>query len=101
MLGTAIVIGLASLKLIPAKKLSAANKRMRNRFSGKLLAVLYVVFWILLFVGAMFICIAVNLNKVAMYIILGVILGLFVGFIPIVDKRNAEEDGEDDEKDKK
>jgi len=92
MWGSALVVGLASLKLIPAKKLTAANKRMRSRFSGKVIAILYIVFWILLFAGAYFICTGVNLNPIAKNVILGVIIGLFVGFIPAVDKRNCGEE---------
>ena len=102
--GSAVVVGLLSLKLIPAKKLKAANNRMRRRFSGKAIALMYIIFWILIFVGALLICTAVNLNGIAKNIILGVILGAFIGLIPIVDKRNSgeeEDEASEEDSDKK
>ena len=93
--GTAILVGLASLKLIPAKKLSAANRRMRERFPGMALAIMYIVICILFFVGAYFLCMALDVNVIVRNVILGVLLGLFIGFVPIVDKRNSEEDDND------
>ena len=96
--GTAIVVGLISLKLIPAKKLSSANRRMRARFPGMALAIMYIVICALFFVGTYFICLYFNANEIVRNVILGVLLGLFIGFVPIVDKRNS---GEDDEGGKK
>ncbi len=93
--GTAILVGLASLKLIPAKKLSAANRRMRTRFSGMAIAIMYIVICILFFVGAYFLCVSLDVNAIARNIILGVLLGLFIGFIPIVDRKNSGEDDDD------
>ena len=101
--GTAIIVGLISLKLIPAKKLSAANRRMRARFPGLALAIMYIIICALLFVGAYFLCMSFEVNAIVRNVILGVLLGLFIGFVPIVDKRNAEEDDEtkEDNKDEK
>ena len=93
--GTAIIVGLASLKLIPAKKLSAANRRMRERFSGMAVAIMYIIICALFFVGAYFLCVSLEVNAIARNIILGVLLGLFIGFIPIVDKKNSGEDDND------
>ena len=97
--GTAIVIGLLSLWLIPAKKLAGANRRMRARFSGTALAIMYIVIGILFFIGAMGLCIVFNAAPIVRNVILGAVIGLFIGFIPIVDKRNAEET--DDKKEEK
>ena len=88
---TAIVVGLASMWLIPAKKLSKLNRRFRDRINGKLLAVLF-------FLGVYVICKAANVNAIARNIMLGALIGLFVGFIPVVDKRNYEEKEENEEK---
>ena len=93
--GTAILVGLASLKLIPAKKLSAANRRMRERFPGMAIAIMYIVICILFFVGAYFLCMAFDASVIVRNIILGVLLGLFIGFVPIVDKRNSGDDDND------
>ena len=93
-LATAIIVGLISLKLIPAKKLRAANRKMRNVFPGMALAIMYVVIGILFIVGAYFLCEALNTGRVARDIILGVLLGLIIGFVPLVDKRNTDEDDE-------
>ena len=90
--GTAILVGLVSLKLIPAKKLRGANRRMRTRFSGKALAFMYIIICILFFVGAYFLCMAFEVAPIVKNIILGVLLGLFIGFIPIVDGRNSGDD---------
>ena len=99
--GTALVVGLVSLKLIPAKKLSAANRRMRARFPGMAVALMYIIICILFFVGAYFLCMAFNASAVVRNIILGVLLGLFIGFVPIVDKRNSGEDEEKEDGEKK
>ncbi|MBR6917124.1 MAG: hypothetical protein IKN38_02980 [Clostridia bacterium] len=90
--GTAILVGLVSLKLIPAKRLAAANRRMRSRFSGMALAIMYIMIGILFFVGVYFLCMALDAPAVVRNVILGVILGLFIGFIPIVDKKNSGDD---------
>ena len=90
--GTAILVGLASLKLIPAKKLRAANRRMRARIPGMTLAIMYVIICALFFVGAYFLCLAFGAPTVVRNIILGVLLGLFIGFVPLVDRRNSGDD---------
>ena len=91
---TAIIVGLVSLKLLPAKKLAAANRRLRARFSGVALIIMYLIICTLFFVGAYFICVYFNAGETVRSIILGVLLGIFIGFSPIIDKKNVgEEDG--------
>lgn len=92
--GVAIVVGLASSILIPSKKLSSVNRKMREKIPGMALTIMYIVFWILMAVAGFFLCTAFNASVPVRNAILGVILGLFIGFIPIVDRRNAEDDGE-------
>ena len=98
--GTAILVGLASLKLIPAKKLRKANRRMRARFSGKVVALMYIAICVLLFLGIHFLCMSLDVNAIVRNVILGVLLGLFIGFIPIVDIRNSVDDEDDNKNDK-
>ena len=99
--GTAILVGLASLKLIPAKKLSKTNRKMREKIPGMALAIMYILICVLFFVGAFFLCLAFKAPVVVRNIILGLLLGLFIGFIPIVDSRNVGGDAEETEPDKK
>ena len=84
--GTAIIVGLLSLKLIPAKKLSNANRRMREKIPGMTLAILYIVVCALFCVGAYFLCLGLHAPVIVRNIIVGFILGLAIGFVPIVDK---------------
>jgi|GEM_PF-2296402 len=99
--GSAIVVGLLSLKLIPAKKLARANRRMREKIPGMTLAIMYIIICILFFVAAFFLCLTFNAPVIVRNIILGVMLGLFIGFVPLVDKRNAEEDEREEDIEKK
>lgn len=96
--GTAILVGLASLKLIPAKKLSKANRRMRARFPGFAIAIMYIIICVLFFVGVFFLCLAFGAPVIVRNIILGVLLGLFIGFVPLVDGRNTGDDENESEK---
>ncbi len=90
--GSAIVVGLLSLKLIPAKKLKGANRRLRSRIPGVTLIILYVIIVALFFVGAYFLCLAAGAPAVVRNIILGVLIGLAIGFTPLIDGRYTDED---------
>ena len=90
--GSAIIVGLLSLKLIPAKKLRGANRRLRSRIPGVTLIILYVIIVALFFVGAYFLCLAANAPVIVRNIILGVLLGLAIGFTPLIDGRYTDED---------
>ena len=92
--GTAILVGLASLKLIPADKLRRANRRMRSRIPGVAIIVLYFIICALFIVGAFFLCLALNAPTVVRNIIVGVLIGLSIGFTPIIDKRYSEDEEE-------
>ena len=90
--GSAIVVGLLSLKLIPAKKLKGANRRLRSRIPGVTLIILYVIIVALFFVGAYFLCLAAGAPVIVRNIILGVLIGLAIGFTPLIDGRYTDED---------
>lgn len=94
--GTAVVVGLLSLKLIPAKKLLPVNRRLRGRIPGVALIVLYAVIWALFFVGVYFLCLALSAPVVVRNVILGVMIGLAIGLTPIIDGRYTEEKPDDD-----
>lgn len=89
--GSAIVVGLLSLKLIPAKKLKGANRRLRSRIPGVTLIILYVIIVALFFVGAYFLCLAAGAPVIVRNIILGVLLGLAIGFTPLIDGRYTDD----------
>ena len=89
--GTAIIVGLLSLKLIPAQKLKGVNRRLRSRIPGVTLIILYVIIVALFFVGAFFICVAAGVPVIVRNIILGVLIGLAIGFTPIIDSRYTDD----------
>lgn len=90
--GTAIIVGLASLKLIPAKKLAKANRRMRARIPGVTLIILYVIICTLFLVGAYFLCFALSAPVIVRNIIIGVLIGLAIGLVPLIDGRYSDDD---------
>ncbi len=88
--GSAIIVGLLSLKLIPAASLKKANVRLRSRIPGVTLIILYVIICALFFVGAYFLCLAFGAPTVVRNIVLGVLIGLAIGFTPLIDGRYSE-----------
>lgn len=90
--GSAIIVGLLSLKLIPAKKLRGANRRLRSRIPGVTLIILYVIIVALFFVGAYFLCLAAGAPVIVRNIILGVLIGLAIGFTPLIDGRYTDDE---------
>ncbi len=89
--GSAIIVGLLSLKLIPAQKLKGVNRRLRSRIPGVALILLYVIIVALFFVGAFFLCLALGAPVIVRNIILGVLIGLAIGFTPIIDGRYTDD----------
>lgn len=87
--GFAVLIGLALLKLIPASSLSTANKKMREKIPGPLLVTLYILFFVLIFSATYIICLLCSAGAVLRNILTGSILGAFIGFIPLVDKKHS------------
>ena len=92
MWATALIVGLASLKLLPAKRLREANLRLRSRLPGIALIILYVVICVLFFVGVFFLCLALGAPEIVRNVILGVLIGLAIGFVPLIDPRNTDEE---------
>ena len=93
--GSAVVVGLILLKAIPAEKLRSTNNKMREKISGGVLAVLYVLIGVLFFVSTYFLCEILNVNVIAKNVLTGAILGAFIGFIPLVDSRYANNGDKD------
>lgn len=88
--GATFVVGLLLLKLLPAEKLKGANRKMREKIPGFLLAVMYVLIGVLLIVGSYLLCFFLNAPAPLTMIIVGSILGAFIGLIPLVDVRHSK-----------
>lgn len=90
--GTAIVVGIAGMVIIPAKKLSKINRRLRSRIPGVTLILLYAIICALFFVSGYFLCLAFKAPLIVRNIVLGVLIGLAIALVPMIDKRNSGED---------
>lgn len=88
--GSALIVGLFLLKLVPAEKLKGTNKKMREKIPGFLLAVLYVLIGVLFIAGGYLLCFFLGAPPVVSMIITGALLGAFIGFIPLVDIRHSK-----------
>ena len=88
--GTAVIVGLLLLKLLPASKLSSFNKKMREKIAGPLIAVLYILILVLLFIGVYGICFFLSANVIVTRVLTGAVLGAFIGLIPLVDSRHVK-----------
>ena len=88
--GSAVIVGLLLLKLLPASKLSSFNKKMREKIAGPLISVLYILIFVLLFIGVYGICYLLSANVTVICILTGAVLGAFIGLIPLVDSRHAK-----------
>lgn len=95
MWATAIVVGFILLKVIPAAKLSRANKKMREKIPGLALIIMYFVIGILIWFGIYVLLSLLNVNEIVRYVISGAIIGAFVGLIPLVDKKNSGDNSND------
>ena len=86
----AVIVGLLLLKLLPADKLKAANKKMHEKLPSILLTVFYILIFVLLYVAALMLTTVFEAPDAVKNIITGSILGAFIGLIPLVDKRYSE-----------
>lgn len=87
--GSAVIVGLLLLKLIPASKLSTVNKKMRSKIPGSVLVLLYFLISAFTFVGIYLICLITSANVIITRVLTGSILGAFIGLIPLVDKKHS------------
>lgn len=87
--GAAVLVGLLLLKLVPASKLSVANKKMRAKIPGPLLVTSYILFFTLIFSATYVICLLCSANNAVRNILTGSIIGAFIGLIPLVDKKHS------------
>lgn len=89
---SALIVGIVLLKGLPAEKLSGINKKLRAKMNGGLLAVLYVLTGVFIFAGVYLLCLVLGAPTWLTYILSGSVIGVFIGLIPVVDKRHSKDD---------
>ena len=87
---SALTVGLVLLRTLPAEKLSAANKKIREHIPGILPTVLYVLAGVFLFAGVYMLCLVLSAPTWLSYILSGSVIGVFIGLIPLVDKKHSK-----------
>ena len=87
---SALTVGLVLLRALPAEKLKATNRKIRERLPGILPTVLYVLTGIFLFAGVYMLCLVLSAPTWLSYILSGSVIGTFIGLIPMVDSRHSK-----------